>query len=73
MTDKPFRYLSPEPAPHELGIPADAVGELDCRTALEIFADTPLLRQSRAAAERVKQWSPAKQDYAARVTRRGGP
>jgi hypothetical protein len=37
--DHPFRYLSPEPAPHELGISADYEAPLDLRTTSEMMAD----------------------------------
>lgn len=42
-----FRYLSPEPAPHELGIPADFTAPLDIRTTVEIMADRDEKRRRR--------------------------
>jgi len=53
-SNSPFRFLSPEPAPHELGIPAGTVGALDSRTTAEIADDREHRRPAMTVAELIE-------------------
>lgn len=55
--DNYFRYLSPEPAPHELGIPDGYSAPLELKTATEMMADRAIARAERQAkADAVLAW-----------------